>query len=196
MVKSLFVLLLAFFQTIPLSFAQETPSNQSPTNTSTPIKYTCEDLGDFKKLEGKIVTILEEPIGTATTNEKYTVLNCFRTETCRTENGQQKCFPVYSTTCSTQEGTYCQPIQAYLAGSGADLLYTYVGNIYRWAAGLIGIVTVLYMIVGGIEIATAGGDSGKIDSAKERIIQSIAGLVLLFLSGLILYTINPNFFVI
>ena len=51
------------------------------------------------------------------------------------------------------------------------------------------------MVYSGIEISMAAEDSAKVDAAKARIMQSIAGLVLLFLSGLVLYTINPSFFV-
>jgi hypothetical protein len=88
----------------------------------------------------------------------------------------------------------CQRVQVFFAQSGAQLLYTYVGRIYVWAAGTIGIVAVFFLVLGGLEITTAGGDGGKIEKAKERIMQSLSGLVLLFLSALLLYTINPNFF--
>jgi hypothetical protein len=183
---------------------QANAQDSTPTET-TPTTYQCEDLGRPDKLKGKIVTIIEEPIGNPTENkptiepgkeDPVIVINCFRKSVCETdENNRKTCEPpVFATICSNDGDDICQPIQAYLARSGANLLYSYVGNIYRWAAGMIGIVTVLYLVVGGVEIATAGGDQGKIDKAKERIMQSITGLVLLFLSALILYTINPNFF--
>lgn len=89
----------------------------------------------------------------------------------------------------------CQRIQIIHADSGSDLIFTYVRMIYLWAAGTIGIVTVFTLVYSGIGISMAGGDSGKIDNFKQRIMQSLVGLVVLFLSGLILYTINPTFFV-
>lgn len=162
----------------------------------------CNELGQPEKTKGFIITILEERINPVTdpkdqSKNQKGVINCFRKTTCSKENG---CKSEYVKECkpdgTSGEGTICQPIQVILAKSGADIIYTYVGTIYRWAAGTIGIVTVLYLVFGGIEIATAGADSGKMDKAKERIKQSIAGLVLLFLSALILYTINPNFFVV
>ncbi|MBI2638802.1 hypothetical protein HYW83_04405 [Candidatus Peregrinibacteria bacterium] len=86
-------------------------------------------------------------------------------------------------------------IQERITGdSGSDVLANYIGAIYRWAAGIVGIVAVLIMVASGIQISAAGGDSAKLDSAKNRILQSIIGLAILFLSGLILYTINPTFF--
>lgn len=80
------------------------------------------------------------------------------------------------------------------ATSGLGLVQEYVKAIYKWAAGLIGIVAVLNMVIAGIQITTSA-DSERAASAKTRIMQSIAALCVLFLSGLILYTINPNFFV-
>jgi hypothetical protein len=89
----------------------------------------------------------------------------------------------------------CQRIQVIHADSGANLIFIYVRMIYLWAAGTIGIVSVFTLVYSGIGISMAGGDSGKIDPFKQRIAQSLMGLVVLFLSGLILYTINPTFFV-
>ncbi|GEM_PF-2512545 len=94
-----------------------------------------------------------------------------------------------------QEKTYTCSIQERIEGtSGSGLLANYIGAIYKWAAGIVGIVAVLIMVASGIQISAAGGDSAKLDSAKNRILQSIIGLAILFLSGLILYTINPTFF--
>jgi len=89
----------------------------------------------------------------------------------------------------------CQRVQVLKGKTGVDLIYNYVGMIYKWAAGTIGIITVFTMVYNGILIMSAGGDSAKIEQAKGRITQSLVGLVILFLSGLILYTINPTFFV-
>lgn len=88
----------------------------------------------------------------------------------------------------------CQRVQVFIAQSGTDLLFGYLGTIYRWLAGMIGIVCVLYIIWGGIMIAVAGDNSQQIDEQKTKILQSIAGLVILFLASVILATINPNFF--
>lgn len=49
-------------------------------------------------------------------------------------------------------------------------------------------------MLSGIQISMAGGDSGVVDTAKERIQQSLIALALLFLSGIILYAINPFYF--
>lgn len=89
----------------------------------------------------------------------------------------------------------CDPVQVLLAKGGTSLLEGYLQTIYSYAASLAGLIAVSIIVVSGIQIATSGGDSGTIDEAKKRIIKSFAGMAILFLSGLILYTINPNFFV-
>ncbi len=89
---------------------------------------------------------------------------------------------------------HCSLVERITGDTGTDIFSQYVGALYKWAVGIVGIVTVLIMVASGIQISMAGGDSAKIDSAKNRIMQSIIGLVILFLAGLILYTINPGFF--
>lgn len=94
-----------------------------------------------------------------------------------------------------QNKTFSCSIQERITGSsGSEVLANYIGAIYRWAAGIVGIVAVLIMVASGIQMSAAGGDSAKLDEAKNRILKSIIGLAILFLSGLILYTINPTFF--
>lgn len=143
-----------------------------------------------KQMQKYIVTVLEEQIGEPGTNEVTVSLNCFRV----TKKEGDKWNSTYASSCSIDANTKCQRVQIFLAESGTSLLYGYISRIYRWAASVVGVMAVLYLIWGGIQIATAGDNSGKIDEAKQKIFQSIAGLILLFLSGVILYTINPNFF--
>jgi hypothetical protein len=87
----------------------------------------------------------------------------------------------------------CERRQWVIGENGASIIKVYVKQIYMWAAGTIGFIAVFTIVLNGIRI-TLSGVSGDLTQAKERILQSISGLVLLFLSGLILYTINPTFF--
>lgn len=89
---------------------------------------------------------------------------------------------------------HCSALNRISDYSGAGLVAQYISVLYKWAASVVGIISVLVITFSGIQIATAGGDSAKLDSAKNRIAQSLAGLAILFLAGLILYTINPGFF--
>lgn len=93
------------------------------------------------------------------------------------------------------------PLQAILTRQASKpeqgsfgLLYNYLHLIYNYMSGIIIGVSVLFVVVGGIQIATAGGESGGVESGKKRIIQAISGLILWFTASLILYTINPTFF--
>lgn len=81
-----------------------------------------------------------------------------------------------------------------LATGGAGLLNLYIGLIYRWAAGIVGIIAVLIIVINAVIIIISQGEQGKIDEAKKRIYQSLGGIAILFLSSLILYAINPDFF--
>lgn len=96
-------------------------------------------------------------------------------------------------TCTSTNDWSCERRQWIIGESGASIIKIYVKQIYMWAAGTIGFIAVVTIVLNGIRI-TVSGVSGDVTQAKERILQAISGLVLLFLSGLILYTINPTFF--
>lgn len=90
---------------------------------------------------------------------------------------------------------YEQFPQCFVTGkTGVGIIENYLGTIYQWMAGIVGAVAVLMIVVGGIQIITGGGDQNNVSEGRSRIIQALVGLVVLFLSGLILYTINPTFF--
>lgn len=160
-------------------------------------ELSCGEIRNSEKSRDKIITVLEEEIssggGEGAAGEE--IITCIRKTTYDKEGKAQPDYVSVGECTPTSDGKVsCKRVQVYIAGSGAELLYRYVGSVYRWAAGTIGIVCVLLLVFGGISVASAGGDSGKIEKAKTRIMQSLAGLVLLFLSALILYTVNPNFF--
>ncbi|QQR84115.1 hypothetical protein IPJ72_02895 [Candidatus Peregrinibacteria bacterium] len=74
------------------------------------------------------------------------------------------------------------------------LLYNYLSLVYNYLSGLIVGLSVLFVVVGGVQMTTSAGDTGRFDAGKDRIVKSIVGLILWFLASLILYTINPTFF--
>lgn len=155
---------------------------------------TCETLNDPAETKNYVISIIEEQLGniTSTTADTDHILQCFRQTTCDQET--QECRSEYVSSCSPSDTVTCQRVQAFVSQSGLGLLFSYIGTIYRWSAGVIGIVSVFYLVYGGIKIATAGDNTAAIDDAKAKIIQSLAGLILLFISAVVLYTINPNFF--
>ena len=75
------------------------------------------------------------------------------------------------------------------------IMSAYVTMIYKYVLALGSIVAVLVVMFGGIKMMTSGGDSGATTEAKDMILQTLSGLAMLFLTGLFLYAINPNFFI-
>lgn len=57
-----------------------------------------------------------------------------------------------------------------------------------------GLALLLYLVWGAVEWITAGGDSGKIQKARDKMIQSVIGMIILASSFIIVRTINTLFF--
>ncbi len=114
----------------------------------------------------------------------------------------KKCYSDYTVMGGCQPSTdantavSCKRIGIFWGSSGSELLYAYIGAIYRFVASTMGIVCVFIIVWSGFNIATAGDQTQKIEEGKKKIMQSLYGLALLFMSAVILYTINPNFFII
>lgn len=65
-----------------------------------------------------------------------------------------------------------------------------LGSLIKYATYLTGLIGVLMIVLSGIQYSLSGGGEDA-KKAKGRIIQLITGLVLLFLTGLILNTVAP-----
>jgi hypothetical protein len=191
--------ILLFFSNIFPAFAQGDTTTAPASGTQAESSCTTQD-GTCEAIDCPpansiylVTTIIEEGMGKEPAESEQPpdtkIRRCFRVTTKADNKSSYSSSP-----CSPSDTISCKPVQVIFTKTGPALLYSYIGMIYKWAAGIIGIVSVLFLVWGGIEISTAGDNTGKIDEAKKRIIQSITGLVLLFLSGIILYTINPNFF--
>ncbi len=74
----------------------------------------------------------------------------------------------------------------------SDLLSKYIKAIYQYGLSIAGILAAVIIMGAGVIWLTSGGDSGKINQAKQYIIGSIVGVFLLFGAYIILNTINPN----
>jgi len=141
---------------------------------------------------------LEEPIGGKPNYDLFT-------ETCITVNGKTTCKTELwgggAIKPSTGNTNVRGPIQAVLTfdpdkpyEGPFGLLYNYLGLIYSYMSGLIIAVAVLFVVIGGIQMSTSGGDTAKFDAGKSRIVKAVVGIILWFTASLILYTINPTFF--
>jgi len=171
---------------------------------------------------GAIISEISEPLGPGIKlNENEKIVDVYKGICCLTPIYEEVCYKdgnpknkcdegehgvpeiigckqtrnVYQLTfddCS-KVAAHCEKRQWLIATSGVGIIKVFVKQIYIFGAGFVGLSALIAIIVSGIQISVSGV-SGDITSAKERIIQAIAGLVILFLSGLILYTINPTFF--
>lgn len=78
-------------------------------------------------------------------------------------------------------------------GSGNAALTSVIVTLWRTAITLGGIALLIMLIIGALEWITAGGDKGKIQAARDRITQSIIGMLVLagtvaisvFISGIL-----------
>lgn len=87
----------------------------------------------------------------------------------------------------------CKKRQWVIGSSGIGLVKLMVKQIFTFGALSVGSIAVGTIVFQGIKISVSGV-SGDISDAKTKILQAIGGIVLLFLSGLILLAINPEFF--
>lgn len=81
--------------------------------------------------------------------------------------------------------------------TGAESGATFVAYfIYIWNALMVvgGLVLLLYFIQAAIEWITAGGDSGKITKARDRMIQSTIGFFILVFSFVIVNYVSSLLF--
>lgn len=89
----------------------------------------------------------------------------------------------------------------FMAGSGEDkdglyFLMKYASAIYKYMAGIVGFIAVLVLVVSGLQISASGlsGEANAVGEAKERIMRALMALALVFMTGVLLYTVNPVFF--
>jgi len=190
------------------------------TKCTTPVKTSpLFDLYQASVAQGAVVTFLDEPLGskniiqvmrictyknapgTPTGGANYAI----KLNSCTESYVEQgKCNKVLNKfqgadklkTTGTNNDLYvrCQTKQYIVASSGAGLAQKYLGMIYRFGTGIAGIIAILVIMFNGIKIIVSGSNDSAMSDAKTQITQSLLALAVLFMSGFILYIINPNFF--
>lgn len=89
------------------------------------------------------------------------------------------------------------------SGDGGTALATLMSNLWRAVIVAGGLALLLYLVWGGVEWVTAGGDKTKVENARAKITQGIMGMAVLsatvaiaiFLSEVLqLDLLNPQFF--
>ena len=61
--------------------------------------------------------------------------------------------------------------------SGDDSLTSGVTTIINAVIGILGLVSVVVMIIGGVNYMTSSGDAGKVKKAKDTILYGLIGLI-------------------
>jgi hypothetical protein len=198
LIKSFALLALALWALPVVSLPTFAQTTTPPANTNGAKDATSVNGCASQKIGDKYYTpsnclFLEEPIGGKPNLDLYT-------SECATQpDASVQCvYTLWNGGAIT--GNVRGPLQAVLtrqAGKEAQgslgLLYNYLSLIYTYMSGLIIGVSVLFVVIGGIQIATSHGEEG-VNQGKSRIIKAITGIILWFTASLILYTINPTFF--
>lgn len=64
-----------------------------------------------------------------------------------------------------------------------------IGSVVSWLGGFAGSLFFFFLLWGGVEWMTAGGDAGKVKKAQGRIVASVAGILVVILSYIAVATI-------
>ncbi len=80
-----------------------------------------------------------------------------------------------------------------LNGGRGPLLPEFIYYWFVFAIVVAGAIGILQIVFSGLKIILSAGNPGAMSEAKERILNSILGIILLMSSFIILRTINPNF---
>ncbi len=68
----------------------------------------------------------------------------------------------------------------------------YVTGIYKFAIVIVAIAALLMLSIGGFAYMASAGNQAQAGTAKKIITDALLGLIVVFLSWLVLYTINPD----
>jgi len=69
-----------------------------------------------------------------------------------------------------------------------------LNNAVTILLGFVGVLSVIFIIVGGIQYITSAGNSGGTEKAKKTITYAVGGLILALSTGAIIALINKLFF--
>lgn len=138
---------------------------------------------DLEEGGNRVVTVYSGMCCLAGEVDGETVKTCDDTRTLYTET---------YTECDSV-AVNCEKRQWVIGSSGIGIVKLMVKQIFTFGALAVGSIAVATIVFQGIKISVSGV-SGDITESKNKILQAIGGIVLLFLSGLILYAINPTFF--
>ncbi len=95
--------------------------------------------------------------------------------------------------CSSQNAfaqfTLPTPAETGLSDQSPQFI---IQAMVTWALGIVGALSILFLVIGGIFYMTSTGDETKIDTARRIITFSIIGLIVALLGWVIVNTIITN----
>jgi len=71
-----------------------------------------------------------------------------------------------------------------------DCIFPIIGNIITWAIGLSGTIALFMIIFAGYQLMFSGGDPKATDGARKTLTFAVLGLILIFLSFMIVSIIG------
>jgi hypothetical protein len=74
---------------------------------------------------------------------------------------------------------------AAVTGTASDSVNTIIKTVINIFSLVVGVVSVIMIIIGGLKYITSGGDSGNVSGAKNTILYAIIGLVIVALAQVI-----------
>lgn len=84
-------------------------------------------------------------------------------------------------------------VDASQAGFRITQIGTLINGALRLILGIVGLLVFIYLIWGGVEWLTAGGDKSKTESARQKITNAIIGLAIVASAFAIAAVINRFF---
>ncbi|MBR2726083.1 hypothetical protein IKE87_02345 [Candidatus Saccharibacteria bacterium] len=88
--------------------------------------------------------------------------------------------PVFANVCDSSLPADVR--EANGCNSSKDNLSPAIQGIINGVIGILSIIAVVFIVVGGVQYMTSGGDSGKVKTAKNTILYALIGLVICVLA--------------
>ena len=72
-------------------------------------------------------------------------------------------------------------------------LSTYVAYIFQFTIGIVAMISLIFLVLGGLQYITYSGNPEKLSDAKKKVFSASLGLLIVLFSWFALSQINPSF---
>ncbi len=90
--------------------------------------------------------------------------------------------PAFAYDPCSDSGLATEVRESYGCTGSKDQLSPAVQGIINGVIGILATVAVVYIVIGGVQYMTSGGDSSKVKTAKNTILYALIGLVICVLA--------------